>query len=646
MEISWRTMHRTALLPMMRFTSLTCPSRLSNAATQQQRPRGTVLSRLCARIPPSRCTRRSSQGLRTNSGVSSCSEVLLSGVAETSSVRNNLMPIGLFACISSAGSGAVRTPGVTTSAGARALVRSADIAFPFSLSGISQQIQHSSTSRYSSFSLRRPHSTSSSCRLSLDTITRCCHSSPRALYSNRPDSSSCFSSLECPWIPVSCPIEVGVSSSISPLALSSPHSASFPDTRSFSYSVRNRRTQSSCLLALVKASSLRSHRRPSLLGPALSSFFPFRVSYRTAFSTTRQAKMDHAAATLNPSGARLPQASGSANSNRGMAGGSCNTIREESMERDHQHHHHHSSASKRVPCYTSYDGVNELMQHSSSNKSDSTQYPVVLDGTGDDMITSSTAGSPSLLNDHLSGDASSFLSHKNDPLHVKGVLGSRPVGKLGDSTLFGIGDSVSSLEYKSMSQKYAEQYEEVKQILLQRGDLSKRVVTANADAYYNHLGLNEYYFQTASPQTVANNLACVIAAKILNEMSHTDFFPQIQQERDGEVFLLAKASLRNRKASQNYKVEREIEAKFLNFEGKGLPYRMQCYRSTGSFFDDPADENERLRTYFLQQPEYAVPVEDVDPCETNLSKVLDVYFYNNKQNTATAEIYRRLNEEV
>lgn len=63
--------------------------------------------------------------------------------------------------------------------------------------------------------------------------------------------------------------------------------------------------------------------------------------------------------------------------------------------------------------------------------------------------------------------------------------------------------------------------------------------------------------------------------------------------------------------SQNYKVEREIEAKFLNFEGKGLPYRMQCYRSTGSFFDDPADENERLRTYFLQQPEYAVPPEDV-----------------------------------
>ncbi|PFH38081.1 glutamate/leucine/phenylalanine/valine dehydrogenase family protein [Besnoitia besnoiti] len=230
----------------------------------------------------------------------------------------------------------------------------------------------------------------------------------------------------------------------------------------------------------------------------------------------------------------------------------------------------------------------------------------------------------------------------------RSYLGGRPVGKLGDSTLFGTTDPTATPEFRPMSQKYAAQYEEVKQILAQRGDLSKRVISANADAYYNHLGLNEYYFQTATAQTVASNLACVIAAKILNEFSHTDYFPQIQQERDGEVFLLARASLRNRKASQNYLVEREIERKFLGLSGMTTPYRMQCYRSTGSFFDDPADENERLRTYFLQQPEYctATTRDGADPCETDLSKVLDVYFYANKRNTATAEIYQKLNKEV
>lgn len=228
------------------------------------------------------------------------------------------------------------------------------------------------------------------------------------------------------------------------------------------------------------------------------------------------------------------------------------------------------------------------------------------------------------------------------------MLGGRPIGKLGDSTLFGSTEASSSFDWRPMSQKYAQQYEQVKQLLLQRGDFSKAVINANADAYYNHLGLNEYYFQTASAQTVASNLACVVAAKMLHEMSSSDYFPKIMQEREGEVFLLARASLRNRKASQNYQVEREIEKKFLGLQGaKGeQAYRMQCYRSTGSFFDDPGDDTERLRTYFLQLPEYAAPAEDVDPQETDLSKVLDVYFYANKHNTATAEIYRRLNEDV
>ncbi|EPR63464.1 glutamate/leucine/phenylalanine/valine dehydrogenase family protein [Toxoplasma gondii GAB2-2007-GAL-DOM2] len=248
--------------------------------------------------------------------------------------------------------------------------------------------------------------------------------------------------------------------------------------------------------------------------------------------------------------------------------------------------------------------------------------------------------SPSTTSGGSAGDLGAPVS--------RSLLGGRPVGKLGDSTLFGTVDLTATSEFRPMSQKYAAQYEEVKQILAQRGDLSKRVISANADAYYNHLGLNEYYFQTATAQTVASNLACVIAAKILNEFSHTDYFPQIQQERDGEVFLLARASLRNRKASQNFQVEREIEKKFLGLSGKTTPYRMQCYRSSGSFFDDPADENERLRTYFLQQPEYCAETtkDGVDPSETDLSKLLDVYFFANKRNTATAEIYRRLNEEV
>lgn len=59
----------------------------------------------------------------------------------------------------------------------------------------------------------------------------------------------------------------------------------------------------------------------------------------------------------------------------------------------------------------------------------------------------------------------------------------------------------------------------------------------------------------------------MLAAKILHETSHSDFFPLIHQESEGEVFWMARASLLNRKASQNYQVEKAMEEKYLGLDG-------------------------------------------------------------------------------
>eukprot|EP00922_Rhytidocystis_sp_ex-Travisia-forbesii_P050843 GHVS01075524.1.p1 GENE.GHVS01075524.1~~GHVS01075524.1.p1 ORF type:complete len:1134 (+),score=188.64 GHVS01075524.1:168-3569(+) len=219
----------------------------------------------------------------------------------------------------------------------------------------------------------------------------------------------------------------------------------------------------------------------------------------------------------------------------------------------------------------------------------------------------------------------------------------RLVGHLGDSTFFGAVEENS----RPMNEKYAAQFEKVKRVLMERNAFSKDIVEREALTFYTQLGLNEYYFQTASPQTIANNLGCVLAAKILHETSHSDFFPLIHQESEGEVFWMARASLLNRKASQNYQVEKAMEEKYLGFDGK-LPinWRMQCYRSSGSIFSDTGSNFESLRTYFLQKPEYPIPVSEVDKSESDLSKVLDVYFFAHKKGTATEEIYGSLNNQA
>lgn len=196
----------------------------------------------------------------------------------------------------------------------------------------------------------------------------------------------------------------------------------------------------------------------------------------------------------------------------------------------------------------------------------------------------------------------------------------RVVGSLGDSTLFGADSeaaaaaAAAAAPVLSMSDKYSAQFAEVQKLVKARGLFTDAAVDAHSLEYYNHLGLNEFYFQTANPAAIADNLIAVIAARALHSVSGADYFPEIRQvdEKTGDVFALARASLTNRKACQNYKVEQQFELEFLDMglSGNKQQMRMQCYRSTGSVFGIDGD-TERLRTYFFQKPKFPLKPEEV-----------------------------------
>lgn len=196
----------------------------------------------------------------------------------------------------------------------------------------------------------------------------------------------------------------------------------------------------------------------------------------------------------------------------------------------------------------------------------------------------------------------------------------RVVGSLGDSTWFGADSEAAAAAAAaaapalSMSDKYNGQFNEVRKLLKAKGLFTDATVDTHSLEYYNHLGLNEFYFQTANPAAIADNLLAVIAARALHSASGADYFPEIRQvdEKTGDVFALARASLTNRKASQNYKVEQQFEQEFLDMglSRNKQQMRMQCYRSTGSVFGIDGD-TERLRTYFFQKPKFPLAPEQV-----------------------------------
>ncbi|GFE53554.1 glutamate Leucine Phenylalanine Valine dehydrogenase family protein [Babesia ovis] len=196
-----------------------------------------------------------------------------------------------------------------------------------------------------------------------------------------------------------------------------------------------------------------------------------------------------------------------------------------------------------------------------------------------------------------------------------------------------------------LSDRYAAQFQEVYQIVKDLKTFSDDMINQTMNQYYNKLGLNEYYFSTSNAKMIANNMVSVLTAKILHENSGSDYFPLIEQVHDGRVFIITRASLLNRRIPQIYAVERSVEKRFLNFGDMTKPvWRIQCFRSTNSIFDDPANLFERLRIYFIQAPNFAVT--NPEPGELRLCNLLDRDFYKNKRNSITEDIFYQLNKQI
>lgn len=61
-------------------------------------------------------------------------------------------------------------------------------------------------------------------------------------------------------------------------------------------------------------------------------------------------------------------------------------------------------------------------------------------------------------------------------------------------------------ETAPMNELYADQFNEVKRILVNSGLFTMAVIDRTALDYYRNLGLNEYYFATSTPEAVAEHI--------------------------------------------------------------------------------------------------------------------------------------------
>lgn len=152
------------------------------------------------------------------------------------------------------------------------------------------------------------------------------------------------------------------------------------------------------------------------------------------------------------------------------------------------------------------------------------------------------------------------------------------------------------------------QLKKLEKIILSQGPYTQEAVREELDWFCTGLGMNDYYFQTTSLQTIADHIRAIKAAEIIATIKQEKVFKvDLATEHTNDAIYLV-----DDEHPRSLEVERHIEEKYPNC-------RLQSYRTARK-----ALGVEHLRMYVVCLPEFleAQPAPD----ETDLKKIGDTIF--------------------
>ncbi|KAJ1915487.1 NAD-dependent glutamate dehydrogenase [Mycoemilia scoparia] len=116
--------------------------------------------------------------------------------------------------------------------------------------------------------------------------------------------------------------------------------------------------------------------------------------------------------------------------------------------------------------------------------------------------------------------------------------------------------------------------------------------------FYNDLGLDDYYFMTESPETVANHILAIYGSKIMNASKQHDKLTVnlAQKSEQGAVYIHNSQPGISKTEGPHY--ESIIDKEFLDVSTPELAYRMESFRSRGTVYDKTQST---LRAYFVSK---------------------------------------------
>ncbi|RPA83364.1 NAD-specific glutamate dehydrogenase [Ascobolus immersus RN42] len=181
-----------------------------------------------------------------------------------------------------------------------------------------------------------------------------------------------------------------------------------------------------------------------------------------------------------------------------------------------------------------------------------------------------------------------------------------------------------------------QQMEQVMDLLETKEFIPTDFIETETNWFYTSLGIDDVYFESEKPETIANHILSLYAAKVA-AFSRDDKKLEIRLDReseDGAVYIdTSTPGVSNLNGAQ---YEQRIDEKYLAASSPQSAFRVETFRSASSL-GKAAGVGQQLRCYFVYKCKFVNP----EPAEgeTDLSVVSDVTFLN-KVTENTKAIYQ------
>ncbi|KAJ3127236.1 NAD-dependent glutamate dehydrogenase [Nowakowskiella sp. JEL0407] len=186
-----------------------------------------------------------------------------------------------------------------------------------------------------------------------------------------------------------------------------------------------------------------------------------------------------------------------------------------------------------------------------------------------------------------------------------------------------------------------EQLTQVCAYIEEKGFIPQVLVRNDVSWFYSNLGIDDLYFKSESVETIAQHIMSLYAAKLFAYIKNEHAL-EINLERetdDGAVYIHTSKPGVSELGGPGY--ERKMDSKYLDKSGKGVGYRLESYRSSGTV---SSSFSTQLRCYFIQKVNFVK--ESVSGDEMTDMKLISDKTFLEKATPNTLEVYQNIIKQV